>query len=246
MWRFRRAGAIGADAYAGRMVRGSDRGRGEIATLMNHRITGVAREQRRMARSTQRRRPKGLSISWSMRCGKDEPRSTLRPASSDRRDVVVPVSAQLLFARTARACDLPSTLVATGPFGDIKNYNGRRLVCLVVPGGAPHRVHGHGRDAERRRTIYVGEAAVVERICLGLGAIYSESARGALEGAQIVGRRRLGRGAGAAVRSRTQRHELHRRDRFGVRRSGSYISVDTGKYSTAPWLAQRIAEEVMG
>ena len=49
-----------------------------------------------------------------------------------------------------------------------------------------------------------------------------------------------------AVRSRTQRQTLHRRDRFGVRRSGSYISVDTGKYSTAPWLAQRIAEEVLG
>jgi hypothetical protein len=37
---------------------------------------------------------------------------------------------------------------------------------------------------------------------------------------------------------------LHRRDRFGVRRLGSSISVDTGKYSTAPWLARRLAKEI--
>jgi hypothetical protein len=30
---------------------------------------------------------------------------------------------------------------------------------------------------------------------------------------------------------------LHQRDRFGVRRAGNWYSVDTGKYSTAPWLA---------
>jgi hypothetical protein len=32
----------------------------------------------------------------------------------------------------------------------------------------------------------------------------------------------------------------HRRDRFGVTRMGTYISIDTGKYSTAPWLAADI------
>jgi hypothetical protein len=39
---------------------------------------------------------------------------------------------------------------------------------------------------------------------------------------------------------------LHRRDHFGVQRVGSYFSVDTGKYSTAPWLAQRLAREIAG
>jgi hypothetical protein len=37
---------------------------------------------------------------------------------------------------------------------------------------------------------------------------------------------------------------IHRRDRFGVGRRGNYLSVDTGKFSTAPWLAERIAAEV--
>jgi hypothetical protein len=37
---------------------------------------------------------------------------------------------------------------------------------------------------------------------------------------------------------------LHRRKDFGVFRRGNYISVDTGKYSTAPWLAQRLADHI--
>ena len=38
---------------------------------------------------------------------------------------------------------------------------------------------------------------------------------------------------------------LRQRDKFGVRRRGTYYSVDTGKYSTAPWLAKRIAGEIL-
>jgi hypothetical protein len=39
---------------------------------------------------------------------------------------------------------------------------------------------------------------------------------------------------------------LHRRDRFGIRRSGTYFSVDTGKYSTAPWLAREVTAMISG
>ena len=39
---------------------------------------------------------------------------------------------------------------------------------------------------------------------------------------------------------------LHRRDRFGVQRYGHYFSVDTGKYSTAPRLAEALAREIAG
>ncbi len=38
---------------------------------------------------------------------------------------------------------------------------------------------------------------------------------------------------------------LHRRDRFGITRFGSYYTIDTGKYSTAPWLARRLSDEIM-
>ena len=51
----------------------------------------------------------------------------------------------------------------------------------------------------------------------------------------------LGKGSLAASSS-----GLHRRDRFGIRQLGSYFSVDTGKYSTAPWLARSIANKIIG
>ena len=51
------------------------------------------------------------------------------------------------------------------------------------------------------------------------------------------------RGAGALDDPRSG---LHRRDRYGVERLGTYHSVDTGKYSTAPWLARELAAEIAG
>jgi hypothetical protein len=37
---------------------------------------------------------------------------------------------------------------------------------------------------------------------------------------------------------------VHRRNRLGITRLGSYFSVDTGKYSVAPTLAERLARAV--
>jgi hypothetical protein len=39
---------------------------------------------------------------------------------------------------------------------------------------------------------------------------------------------------------------LHRRDQVGIERRGSYFSVDTGKYSIAPWLAREVAGSIAG
>jgi len=50
---------------------------------------------------------------------------------------------------------------------------------------------------------------------------------------------------GAGVRLLPQRGgHAHKCDRFGISRRGSYISVDTGKFSIPPSLARRIAEEL--
>jgi len=38
---------------------------------------------------------------------------------------------------------------------------------------------------------------------------------------------------------------LHRRDRLEIIRDGTYVSVDTGKYSTGPWLAKQLADEII-
>jgi hypothetical protein len=39
---------------------------------------------------------------------------------------------------------------------------------------------------------------------------------------------------------------LHRRDRIGISRAGSYFSIDTGKYSIAPWLAREVTATICG
>jgi hypothetical protein len=39
---------------------------------------------------------------------------------------------------------------------------------------------------------------------------------------------------------------LHRRDKFGIRRLGNYMSIDTGKFSIAPYIAEHAAREHFG
>lgn len=39
---------------------------------------------------------------------------------------------------------------------------------------------------------------------------------------------------------------LHRREGFGIARRGSSVSVDTGKYPVAPWLARDVVERLLG
>jgi glycine/D-amino acid oxidase-like deaminating enzyme len=150
---------------------------------------------------------------------------------------------RILFVRTSRPCDLPSAMIATGPFGDIKNYNGRDLYVSWYPAGLAIDTTDVAAQGEPANDPAM-QRALIERMLLGL-APYFPGLRGVLDDAQIVvgGGWVVAPGRGTLADATS---DLHRRDRFGVRRSGSYISVDTGKYSTAPWLAQRIADEVLG
>ena len=93
-----------------------------------------------------------------------------------------------MFLRTTRPVEVPSAVVAAGPFGDAKNYNGRDLYLSWYATG-----------------------------------LLAEG-RGPLDDA---------------------RSTLHRRDRVGIRREGQYVSVDTGTYSMAPWLAHTIADDLL-
>jgi glycine/D-amino acid oxidase-like deaminating enzyme len=144
-----------------------------------------------------------------------------------------------LFARAARECRLPSAVIATGPFGDMKNYNGRDLYLSWYPAGlmadlaAPEDgVQPHANEA------------IIEATLTSLAHFFPDL-RDALAGAQIgvKGGWIVAPGGGSLADPASA---LHRRDRFGVSRRGCYFSVDTGKYSTAPWLARRIADEVLG
>lgn len=147
-----------------------------------------------------------------------------------------------LFARTTKDCRLPSAIIATGPFGDIKNYNGRDLYLSWYPAGLLADLDAPGDTVPMHSEVQAREG-LIESTVSPLECFFP-GLRDALSGARItVGGGWIvapGRGSLADPAS-----GLHRRDRFGVSRHGSYVSVDTGKYSTAPWLASRIAQEIL-
>jgi hypothetical protein len=149
-----------------------------------------------------------------------------------------------LFVETVRSLDFPSVLVATGPFGDIKNYDGRNFYVSWYPAGlllesqsiAPEPP-AH-MDAARKEQIVRAVRAGITAVVPGADEIFSAARQVSVEGGWV-----FAQGQGALDDPEAS---LHRRDRFGVRRLGTYLSVDTGKYSTAPWLASRLAAEIAG
>jgi glycine/D-amino acid oxidase-like deaminating enzyme len=148
-----------------------------------------------------------------------------------------------LFARAAKDCHLPNALIATGPFGDIKNYNGRDLYLSWYPAGLLADLSEPDEGVLPHHDASVSER-LIENTVTALTRFFP-AVRGALDGARIAigGGWIVAPGGGSLADPGS---DLHRRDRFGVSRHGSYISVDTGKYSTAPWLASRIAEQILG
>ena len=149
-----------------------------------------------------------------------------------------------VFVRTRTEHDLPSAIVTVGPFGDVKNYNGRDFYLSWYPVG----LVAQGADLELETPPLPSGAeaaefidrvrAALERILPGVGEVFDDA-----ESAQVHGGFVFARGAGALDDPRSG---LHRRDRYGVQRRGSYYSVDTGKYSTAPWSAGHLAAELAG
>jgi glycine/D-amino acid oxidase-like deaminating enzyme len=147
-----------------------------------------------------------------------------------------------VFVRTRAQHDLPSAIVAVGPFGDVKNYNGRDFYLSWYPVGLVAEGDGLELKAPAVPTGPEAEAFVdrvrqaLERVMPGIGPVFDDAESAIVHGGFV-----FARGAGALDDPRSG---LHRRDRYGVERRGAYFSVDTGKYSTAPWSAQLIAGEI--
>jgi hypothetical protein len=144
-----------------------------------------------------------------------------------------------LFVETARRLDLPCLVLATGPFGDVKNYDGYHFYLSWYPAG----LVAQGEEIEPPQ-ISALPPAVAESIRQGLTAVipsvqtvFDNAKDTHLGGGWVFA---MGRGSLDDPAA-----SLHRRDRFGVRRMGTYFSVDTGKYSMAPWLARRIANQIL-
>jgi glycine/D-amino acid oxidase-like deaminating enzyme len=149
-----------------------------------------------------------------------------------------------VFLRTADPVHVPNTVIATGPFGDVKNYTGRELYLSWYPAGLV--AGGSGIEPPAVPPLDTTERSrIVGQVFQRLGEFVrsvrelpkgTDDAR--LEGGWVYA---AGQGSLADPAS-----TLHRRDRAGFVRLGSYVSVDTGKYSIAPWLARRVALALCG
>jgi hypothetical protein len=149
-----------------------------------------------------------------------------------------------LFIRTSTALDLPNAIVAFGPFGDVKSYTATDFYVSWYPAGLAFESYAISPPAprplefeEEKRLIAEVQAAIGE-LLPWTGKIFDSADQVMIRGGYVFAQ---GRGSLADPRS-----TLHRRDRFGILRHGQYYSVDTGKYSTAPWLAWCLAKEFKG
>jgi FAD dependent oxidoreductase len=147
-----------------------------------------------------------------------------------------------VFLRAEQACTLPNAVIAVGPFGDIKNYNGRDLYLswyqeglIEDRVGCPVTVD---LDALAKARIATNTFNRLREYFPGIAAVVRQPSSFTVGGGWVVAH-----GAGSLSDPSSP---LHRRDRFGISRFGSYYSVDTGKYSTAPWLANQLAGQIMG
>ncbi|KPA23609.1 tRNA 5-methylaminomethyl-2-thiouridine biosynthesis bifunctional protein MnmC [Shimia sp. SK013] len=142
-----------------------------------------------------------------------------------------------LFVTTKHPCDVPSRVFVVGPFGDLKNYDGTRFYVSWYPAGllaqgegiAPPSVEHDRSDQD----IIDQTRTQIERLAPDIAQVFQSASNIKVEGGWVYaqGRGRLDQASAS----------IHRRDKYGIVQTGDYISVDTGKYSVAPFMAHRIA-----
>jgi hypothetical protein len=149
-----------------------------------------------------------------------------------------------VFARTSRPIDVPNAIVVTGPFGGIRSCNGRDFFLSWYPTGLlsdsnallPEQPMPLSKKEKQCHVERVGEG--LKSVMPGACEVLANADDIAVEGGFVFAR---GQGSIGDPDS-----SLHRRDRFGVQRFGRYFSVDTGKFSTAPLLAEALSREITG
>jgi FAD dependent oxidoreductase len=145
-----------------------------------------------------------------------------------------------VFVRSTSQIDAPSAIIATGPFGDIKNYNNRDFYLSWYPTGllvdsseisppSPPKL-----DLTTKNELSVSIMQKLGEFLPGVLQITERIERIDLQGGWVY--------AAGEGKLSDPKSTLHRRSDFGIKRVGSYLSVDTGKYSTAPWLARKVAD----
>jgi glycine/D-amino acid oxidase-like deaminating enzyme len=149
-----------------------------------------------------------------------------------------------LFIRTSEPLDIPSALVSVGPFGDIKNFGGVEFYISWYPAG----LAAYSTEIEPPPVPELSapeRAELIDEVFERLGALLPriKRIRDVTESIRVEGGWVYAAGQGQLS---DRNSSLHYRSEFDIQQIGSYFSIDTGKYCTAPWLAKRVAERICG
>src|SRR4029453_13831563 len=96
-----------------------------------------------------------------------------------------------LFVETVRPLDFPSVIVATGPFGDIKNYDGTHFYISWYPAGLLLESEDvmpsppTGGDAEKKEMIVDAVRAGITAILPGAAEIFDATGQLSVEGGWV-------------------------------------------------------------
>jgi hypothetical protein len=147
-----------------------------------------------------------------------------------------------VFAETCRPVDIKSAVVAVGPFGDIKNYNGKDLYLswyntgLLIDSNDLAPALPPVLSAEQEHAIARDTLRHLGDLIPDVHGLYDAFKSFSVKGGWVYA---SGQGTLSDPRS-----DLHSRDRIGIFSKNGYFSVDTGKYSVAPWLARQVADAI--
>ncbi|HEY8268436.1 MAG TPA: FAD-dependent oxidoreductase [Xanthobacteraceae bacterium] len=139
---------------------------------------------------------------------------------------------------------LPSATIVLGPFGDIVNYGQGNFLLSWYPAGCIGRSTGISPpawlppDKTTAAAIRGGTQAGLAEIVPAIAEISNKNAEASeLKGGVIF--------AWGAVDIDEHNSGLHERFEIGVTSHGRYHSVDTGKYTTAPFFAEQVVGRIL-
>ncbi|MEP3653430.1 MAG: FAD-dependent oxidoreductase [Litorimonas sp.] len=145
-----------------------------------------------------------------------------------------------VFLTTKKTFDVPSRVFVVGPFGDLKNYDGSSFYMSWYPAGLISQGNGiyppSSGSGRTDKAVFEETRTHIEKLAPDMAEIFNSAETVRIEGGWV-----FTRGTG---RLDDANASIHRRDRYGTFRKENYFSVDTGKYSTAPYMAQEIARSI--
>ncbi len=139
-----------------------------------------------------------------------------------------------------------ATTIVLGPFGDVAGYGDRGLFLSWYPEGRRHVSSELAPPAWPTTLDEAGSATLRTAIAAGLGnsiRAVAELSADVLATGEVQGGIVFAHGEGDIHEPDSH---LHERYRIGPRSFGRYHSIDTGKMTTAPLFAHRMAETILG